>query len=37
MLLAMLMGLVGLVELIATAILLIHFDMRDRIKRQAQR
>jgi hypothetical protein len=29
-----LMGLIGLVTLIAVGILLIHFDRRDRVKRQ---
>jgi hypothetical protein len=29
-----LMGMIGLVTLIAAGILLIHFDRRDRVKRQ---
>jgi len=37
MLMAALMGLIGLVVLVATAILLIHFDWRDRMKRQTER
>jgi hypothetical protein len=37
MLLAALMGLIGLVVLIATAILLIHFDLHDRLKRQTEK
>jgi hypothetical protein len=37
MLMAALMGLIGLVVLIATAILLIHFDRRDRTQRQTER
>jgi hypothetical protein len=31
------MGLIGLVVLIATTILLIHFDQRDRMNRQPER
>jgi hypothetical protein len=37
MLLAALMGLIGLVVLIAVGILLIHFDSLDRIRREAER
>jgi hypothetical protein len=37
MLLAALMGLIGLVVLIATAIVLVHFDLRDRMKRQQEK
>jgi hypothetical protein len=37
MLMTALMGMIGMVVVIALAIVLIHFDRRDRMKRQPER
>jgi hypothetical protein len=37
MLLVTLMGMIGLVVLIATTILVIHFDLGDRLRRQPEK